>query len=388
MALPEIVGHEDLREAIGRAAAQETLAQSLLFHGPAGAGKERLGLWVAQLLVCEQGMASPCGKCRACRMTLRLEHPDVHWFFPLPRPDAASADRLRDKLEELRATELQSWRDNPLRIPSFDRAPAHFVASMRTILQLASVRPSVGSRKVFVIGDAELMVPQESSPEAANALLKLLEEPPADTTIILTSSQPGALLPTIRSRVLALPVPPLRNEELAQLLVDANIAEPAPAAKLAERARGSVSAAIRLAGLGDAPDPQRQAGRDLLVAALSMDSVLRFAEAIRRKPSGARLDLIGELDSFAEWLRDLAAVASGAAERVSDPSAVPILERAVKQRSVTAEGALAAIEHVTTARDLALGNVNPQLIVADLLRLVRGELLGKAAGDGDYAHAV
>src|SRR5690606_28997661 len=144
-----------------------------------------------------------------------------HWFFPLPRPDAASADRLRDKLEELRATELQSWRDNPLRIPSFDRAPAPFVASMRTILQLASVRPSVGSRKVFVIGDAELMVPQESSPEAANALLKLLEEPPADTTIILTSSQPGALLPTIRSRVLALPVPPLRNEELAQLLVDA-----------------------------------------------------------------------------------------------------------------------------------------------------------------------
>ena len=64
------------------------------------------------------------------------------------------------------------------------------------------MRPSVGSRKVFVVGDAEAMVPQESSPEAANAFLKLLEEPPADTTLILTSSNPGALLPTIKSRVL------------------------------------------------------------------------------------------------------------------------------------------------------------------------------------------
>src|SRR5690606_28795400 len=99
---------------------------------------------------------------------------------------------------------------------------------------------------------------------------------------------------------------------------------------------------IRLAALGDKPDPARQGGRELLFATLATDSVLRFSAALSRKPSGARLELIAELDALAEWLRDLAAVAAGATNHVADPSAVPILERAVNQRNVSAQGALAA----------------------------------------------
>jgi DNA polymerase III subunit delta' len=69
------------------------------------------------------------------------------------------------------------------------------------LMQMASRSPAMARRKVFIIGDAERMAPQASSQEAANAFLKLLEEPLPDTTLILTSSEPGALLPTIRSRV-------------------------------------------------------------------------------------------------------------------------------------------------------------------------------------------
>jgi DNA polymerase-3 subunit delta' len=232
---------------------------------------------------------------------------------------------------------------------------------------------------VFVVGDAELMVPQESSPEAANAFLKLLEEPPPSTTIVLTSSQPGALLPTIRSRVLALRVPPLLDENIAALLSSEGLTDGTEALRIARKARGSLTRAIRLAAAKDQPDPERVAGKQLLLAALGTGAIARIAAASERRPAGARNELVSELDSFADWLRDLAAVAAGSSSHVADAATVPILERAVKQRDVTVEGTLRAIDRVGTARELAQGNVNPQLIVADLLRRVQRDL----SGDGN-----
>lgn len=376
MAMPEMVGHLEARAALGHAAHAGTLAQSILLHGPAGAGKERLGLWTAQTLVCERGGAEPCRACPPCRLVDRLEHPDVHWFFPLPRPDAASPEKLREKLEEARAAELQLWRTDPFRTREFDRPPAHFLAAVRTIQQLASVRPALGRRKVFVVGDAELMVPQESSPEAANAFLKLLEEPPRETTLILTSSHPGALLPTIRSRVLSLRVGPPTMPELAALLAASGRAGEAEAAEIARRARGSARRAFRIlqAGGKEAGDPDAAAGRQLLVAALSSGALPRLAAAHDRRPAGARNELVGALDSLAEWLRDLLAVVAGAPESVSDHAALPILKRAAEQRRMSPAGVTRAIERVGRARELAQGNVNPQLIVADLLRSIQQDL--------------
>ncbi|HYJ79129.1 MAG TPA: hypothetical protein VEW03_05995, partial [Longimicrobiaceae bacterium] len=79
MALPPVHGHVGVRAKLVSALRGGTLPQSLLLHGPAGVGKERLGLWLAQLIVCEQPRADgeACGECRSCRMALRLEHPDV-----------------------------------------------------------------------------------------------------------------------------------------------------------------------------------------------------------------------------------------------------------------------------------------------------------------------
>src|SRR5439155_14582105 len=96
-----------------------------------------------------------------------------------------------------------------------------FVATMRAVVRAAAMSPALAHRKVFVVGDAERMVSQEGSDQAANAFLKLLEEPPADTTLILTSSEPGALLPTIRSRSVAIRVAPLTEAEVRAFLADA-----------------------------------------------------------------------------------------------------------------------------------------------------------------------
>lgn len=110
-ALLPVQGHEDTRQGLLRAFQAGELATSLLVHGPPGVGKQRLALWLGQLLLCLQPDADgPCGECQPCRMVLRLEHPDLHWFFPLVRPRGASADRLQDALEDARAAEIETRR--------------------------------------------------------------------------------------------------------------------------------------------------------------------------------------------------------------------------------------------------------------------------------------
>lgn len=375
MALPPIRGHAELRHRLLRAVRGGHLSQSILLHGPAGAGKERLALWLAQLLVCAPATENgPCAQCKACRLVQRLEHPDVHWYFPLPRPEARSADKLREKLEDARFSELQAYREDAYHLREFDKAPAHFVAAVQALQQHAGVRPVMGTRKVFVVSDAEALVPQEASPEAANALLKLLEEPPEGTTLILTAEQPGALLPTIRSRVLPVRVLPLGVAEMEQLLRDAGTA-PGRAREVIPRAGGSVTRALRMAKNPDsAADPRRERARGLVLALLADAAVPRLSAAHDQAPFGARGEFVEVLDALADNLRDLLAFASGARQQVRDPDLVPLLERVMATRPPPPLGVAAALERLTAAGRLAGNNVNPQLILTCLLRDMRRDL--------------
>jgi DNA polymerase III subunit delta' len=381
MALPPVYGHAEARRMLAAAARAGTLTQSLLLHGPAGIGKERMGMWLAQIALCEAHApdGAPCGSCRECRMVDRLEHPDVHWFFPLPRPDAATPEKLRDKLEEHRGVELEARRADPHHVPAYDKAPAFFLGTIQNLQRIASVRPAVGSRKVFVVGDAETMVPQESSPEAANAFLKLLEEPPADTMLVLTSSNPGALLPTIRSRVLPIRLLPPGAEAVADFLVGEKGLGRAEAEGVAAVADGAPGKALRMlpgAGGAGALQKQRETGRALLLAAVDDAESARFAAAHAVAPAGARGDFSGSLDALALWLRDLMAVSSGAADHAAYAGDAALLRRLADRPGVRPERIATAILKVQEGRELAGGNVNPQLILASVLRGVRGQLRG------------
>src|SRR4051812_24019813 len=75
-----LFGHAALRKQLADAHARGALPSSLLFHGPRGIGKQRLALWLAQLLLCEKPGAAPCGECTQCRFSGKLTHPDLHWF--------------------------------------------------------------------------------------------------------------------------------------------------------------------------------------------------------------------------------------------------------------------------------------------------------------------
>src|SRR5690606_20753134 len=104
-------------------------------------------------------------------------------------------------------------------------------------------------------------------------------------------------------------------------------------------------------------------------------------QANDRKPMGGRSELVGELESLGEWLRDLLALLTGAEKEVSDPDAMPILRRMAEQRRIMPEGVMKALGRVGAARELAYGNVNPQLIVARLLTEMQDDLrLGSGEG--------
>jgi DNA polymerase III subunit delta' len=379
MSLHAVAGHEDTRAALATAFSAGRLPSSLLLHGPPGVGKQRLALWLGQLLLCERpGADGPCGACHSCRLSLRLEHPDLHWFFPLPRPKGASGDRLGDALEEARAAELATRRTETLRATATDGMAGIYLAHVHVLLRSAGSRPAMGARKVFVVGDAEALVPQESSPEAANALLKLLEEPPADTTIILTAADPAVLLPTIRSRLLPVRVRPLPTADVESVLVDTG-ASRADAQRAARLAQGSIDRALGFLPHSRDAGPLeevRAAARALLEAALAGSAAPRMAAALEQSPAGARGGFSDTLEELTVWLRDLAAAATGAVDVIINVDAADWLRSLADRHPRAALGVPPAIREVEATLQLTQLNINPQLALAGLLRALHGHLDG------------
>src|SRR5688572_4494695 len=221
MAIIPLYGHDDLRARILPRIVAGTLPQSLLLHGPAGVGKQRLGLWMAQSLLCVSD-APPCGVCRECRYALALTHPDLTWVFPRPRPKGSDSDP-EDIAEDLADARAKRAEHHGL----YAAPPGNegvYVATVRFLVRQASKTPALARRKVFVVGDADRMAQQEGAEVAANAFLKLLEEPPADTWVIATTSAVGSLLPTIRSRVVAVRVPRLDDASMRAFMADPAVA--------------------------------------------------------------------------------------------------------------------------------------------------------------------
>jgi DNA polymerase-3 subunit delta' len=381
MTLLPIEGHADLRAALTASAAGSRLPNSLLFHGPPGIGKQRLALWLGQLLLCQRpSPAGPCDDCHPCRLAVRLEHPDLHWFFPLARPKAAG-DRLGDALEEARAAELASRRAEPLRATTTDGLAGIYLAHVHILLRSANTKPAMGQRKVFVIGDAEALVPQESSPEAANALLKLLEEPPPDTTVILTAADPAVLLPTIRSRLLPVRVRPLPTADVERFLATHSDATPTQVRRAALVAQGSIGRAAgflpRKKNAGPLEDV-RTAARSLLEAALAGPAAPRLAAALAESPAGARGAFSDVLEDLTLWLRDLAAVATGASDVLINVDAADWLRSMADLHPAAAAGVPAALREVEATLQLTQFNINPQLALAGLLRRLHANLVRKS----------
>lgn len=381
MTLHPVIGHEAVRQSLWTAFDAGVLPGSLLLHGPRGVGKQHLALWLARMTVCDSPAGGPCDQCGPCRMALNLEHPDIHWYFPLERPKSASKDRLADALERARHAELAEYRSDGMRPSWADGLRAIYLGSVTGLRATASKRPSMAEGPVFIVGQAEAMVPQEASPEAANALLKLLEEPPGSARFILTSSEPGLLLPTIRSRTVPLHIPPLSDADVRRFLDD-HVPSASGVAKWAtELSQGSPGRALAFLPDGDDLGPLERLRRQaysIVEAATTREYAAGHAVASKFPPAGAR-KLIDLFSFVEEWLRDLAATAAGADELVFNRDALGRLRKQVTAAGIGPVGVTDAFPAVERARHLARGNVNPQLVVGGLVRDLRTAMLGPAS---------
>jgi DNA polymerase-3 subunit delta' len=348
--LVPLFGHDALRRRLADSAARSALPASLLIEGRRGIGKQRLALWLGQLLLCTGEGERPCGKCASCRYSAELVHPDLRWFFPRPKlasTDPAAQEILDDQAEAVRA-----------RVADFGLYPppsgsdAIFVATVRALVQFAAYSPSIAKRKVIVVGDAERMVPQEGADQAANAFLKLLEEPPSDTTIILTSSEPGSLLPTIRSRVVSVRVAPLPNSAIAEFLHDPHVTKALAALDLPQ------SESERIALAAGAPGT--------LLGVTASGEAMKIAKSMLEAASGSRADRIrvafalssaGARGGFSELLDALTVALHTRIREASTSGSAHAGERASR-----------AIDLVEGAKLRASGNVNPQLIASAMIR--------------------
>ncbi|MGH6610694.1 MAG: DNA polymerase III subunit delta' [Burkholderiaceae bacterium] len=241
---------------------RERLPHALLLHGNRGIGKRHLMKAFAQLLLCESPLeASPCGRCAGCHLIAADNHPDLRWLTPaaqMPERDDADADTDEISAEPTGARTTKTKAGREITIDQVRRTG--------DLLSMSSHR---GGRRVVLLLPAEAL-----NAPAANALLKMLEEPPAGTVFLAVSDELDAVLPTIRSRCLMLRAPkPSHAQALAWLK---SLGIDGVEAKLAEA--GGAPVGIGDDDAGDQRNELDPAMRQTLLKMLSRGSALTGAE--------------------------------------------------------------------------------------------------------------
>ncbi|MDP9035353.1 MAG: DNA polymerase III subunit [Myxococcota bacterium] len=304
-------------ETLGRALGRGRVHHAYLFDGPDGVGKERTAFGLLQALVCERRgdlVAEACGVCSACVRSLPRAAGSAREALPV-HPDVVVLERG-----------LYEPATIGRRTPETQELSIDQVRSL--VLARAAFRPHEGRARVFVVRRAE-----ELSTSAANALLKTLEEPGAQTYFVLLSSFVDGLLPTVRSRTQRIRFGALPDDVVAELLVERGI-HADRAAEVARLSGGSMSNALLLS------DPDASARRDEFVSkalasvqARSPGVALEVAEEAKK---GDKEMLIAQLRALA------AALAAHARAAVSHEGAGRIAEAAVARHAL----ALAAVDQI------------------------------------------
>ena len=196
-----VLGQSRPKSILQGALERDTLACSYLFFGPPGCGKLAVALSLARAVNCTGEETRPCGHCSQCQKISQLRHPDVTVLFPLP--NEIKDEVLRRALDKLAA--------NPFADVSLPGNLRIRIDSVREIRAQAVMRPYEGRKKVFILAEADRM-----TDEAANALLKTLEEPPGHVLLVLTSARFGKLPSTVMSRCQQVRFTPLSQEEVAE----------------------------------------------------------------------------------------------------------------------------------------------------------------------------
>ena len=244
MLFSEIIGQERTKRQLRKAVQDGLIPHAQLFVGSEGVGKLQLAIAYAQYLACPNRTdEDACGTCPACRQYSKLQHPDLHFVFPIVKTDAGDiCDDFIDSFREIILTKsyfnLEDWY-TALGVET--KQGMIYEKESSEILRKLSLKSFGNGYKVMIIWQ-----PQKMNATCANKLLKILEEPPQKTVFLLVSEQPDQLLSTILSRVQQIRVPQLSETEIKDGLIAKGYDEQA-ATDWAHIANGSYLAALKLA---------------------------------------------------------------------------------------------------------------------------------------------
>jgi DNA polymerase-3 subunit delta' len=304
----------------------QSLPHALLLHGPKGVGKLALAERIAQFLLCEsKSPQMPCGICDGCRWFLGANHPD----FRRLEPEALAPQQEADTEEPIEKS-ASAGRKKPSNEIKVDQ--------VRVLADFLNVGSHRGGRRVALVHPAEDM-----NANAANALLKGLEEPPGGAMFLLVSHRPARLLATIRSRCVAVPVPvPPRTAALQWLESQGRLA-----------GQGAQTAERWLAYAGGAP-------LRALDYAESGETVDRLLGSIRARAQ-ILIEDRGELEALAEALQKYAL------DRALSAFGAPEMYRTSAERVQARRAWLAYARQMGRNRALARHPLNPKLFAAEML---------------------
>ncbi len=320
MSFDDILAQASALQTLQRALERDRLAHAYLFEGPSGVGKQKTAMALACALLCPEQPKLGCGRCSVCVRVLEGKHPDVRVFGP------------RD--EGNRNLQVELVREE--------------------ILPFAKFAPFEAKAACVIFPEADVSFPVQHA-EAANALLKTLEEPRANVTFLLLSERPDRLLPTIRSRC-----QPVRFGAL-----------PASVVKEIMRARGIDEAAIELAaGLAfGSADRALSLAQDGLAERL-LQFALQVDAAVQARRPGALLELADELagsddralllDALRLFYRDVASCAVLGDEA---PLAFAAHAELIRKRAATLGAARAADQQraIAVTCEAMERNANPEV---------------------------
>ena len=327
MPFRDLIDQRHARALLQGALRSKRVSHAYLFVGPSGVGRLTTARAFAQALLCVSGGDDACGRCPACRKVIAGTHPDLRII---------SAGRSESGAER--------------RAVGIDQ--------IRELRREAAYGPYEGPRKVFVVEDAEAM-----RAEAANSLLKIVEEPPSGIVIVLISESVTALLPTLVSRSQLVRFSFVPAPAVARALTERAGVSEDRAVFLAALSGGRVGAALAAATAGDAPFDRRADVLRTLEVASCGDVVQRLdaAEAVARQKDG-----IEEwLDVALLWVRDVVVW-----QETGDPAQLANVDARAEVITWAARTAPAALRRAAAAIEEAKANLrrnlNPRLVLETL----------------------
>lgn len=323
----EILGHGQIKEHFLNAIRSQKVSHAYILSGEAGMGKKTLADAFALTLLCERGIDVPCMKCHACKQVLSGNHPDLI-YVSHEKPASIGVDDIREQINDT--------------IP---------------------VRPYSSSYKIYIVDEAEKMTPQ-----AQNALLKTIEEPPSYAVILLLTENQELFLPTILSRCVQMKLKPLKDEEVKHYLMKQLQIPESSADVYTAFARGNLGKAVTIASSENFQE-MYQKFLKLLENIHEMD-ISQILDMIRDMKDG-QMDLEECLDFVQMWYRDvLLYKVSGDKEHLIFQNEWNMIQKISETSSYP--GLETVLEAADAARSRLKANVNMELVL-ELLFLAMKE---------------